>query len=175
MEHTDDTQRLFEQRALRNVRALVDKLEDGDRADARVGRVFASSVGLSFVFLAILAVCAALVIFFKALPAQSRLTPYLQDVSARIERAAAANYTDDLRDRSGQVRLTFAIRADGTVREVVLDQSSGSLALDLAADRFVRTAAPFPPFPRELSAETRVVYLTRTFEFTKRGVKPQLR
>jgi TonB family protein len=175
MDQADDTQRLLEQRALRNVRALVDKLEDGEREDARVGRVFASSLGLTFVFLAILVVCAALAIFFKALPGKSRLTPYLQDVSARIERAAVANYTEDLKDRSGQVRLTFAIRADGTVKEVLLDQGSGSLALDLAADRFVRSAAPFPPFPRELAADTRVVYLTRTFEFTKRGVKPELR
>ena len=52
-------------------------------------------------------------------------------------------------DGSGQrtLRMLVSLRKDGTIKEVMILQSSGSTVLDDAAIRIVRMAAPFAPFP----------------------------
>ncbi|HEX3058892.1 MAG TPA: energy transducer TonB, partial [Usitatibacter sp.] len=38
---------------------------------------------------------------------------------------------------------------------------------DDAARRIVRMAAPFEPFPPEIRADTDILYITRTYNFTR--------
>lgn len=44
--------------------------------------------------------------------------------------------------------VTFTIRADGSVTDVQLSQSSGVSSLDFAAQRAILSAAPFAPLPK---------------------------
>jgi hypothetical protein len=58
-EHLDDSQRTLEQRALRNVRGLLDKLETEDRdRDAANRRAIAAVAAVGVAIVAILATCA---------------------------------------------------------------------------------------------------------------------
>jgi len=57
------------------------------------------------------------------------------------------------------------IKSDGSVGEVVIDRSSGHKILDDAAQRIVRMAAPYPPFPPEIRQEVDELYITRLWTF----------
>lgn len=50
---SEDAQRELERRALRNVRGLVDKLEDGDRIDKRVERRMLAGIVIVAVLVAV--------------------------------------------------------------------------------------------------------------------------
>jgi len=52
---------------------------------------------------------------------------------------------------SGIVRVVFSLGRDGRVLSVSLAQGSGKSVLDQAALAIVRGAAPFPPFPSEIT------------------------
>ena len=88
----------------------------------------------------------------------------------RIERIGNLNYPDAARRRHlhGNVVLSVTISADGQVRDVSVNTSSGYRVLDDAAARIVHLAAPFPPIPREQDAQghriTELV-ITRTWQF----------
>ncbi|TAN06190.1 MAG: energy transducer TonB [Rhodanobacteraceae bacterium] len=88
----------------------------------------------------------------------------------RIERIGNLNYPDAARRRHlhGNVVLSVTIGADGHVRGVTINTSSGYRVLDDAAIRIVHLAAPFPPIPREKDADghriTELV-ITRTWQF----------
>ncbi|MGH8147384.1 MAG: energy transducer TonB [Rhodanobacteraceae bacterium] len=92
----------------------------------------------------------------------------------RIERVGNLNYPDAARRRHlhGDLVLTVAIGADGHVRQVTINHSSGYRVLDEAATRIVHLAAPFPPIPREKDASghriTELV-MTRTWQFLPGG------
>ena len=185
MDHPEDAQRQLEQRALRNVRALIDKLEGDERAKVGVGRVFASSIGLSVALLAIFFAVAGLLVMFKparvnpkqplAVTQDQRfaIDPYVNQAVLKIERAAAANYSATLKELEGQVRLSIAIRSDGS-QDTIVTKSSGNPILDAAAEQFVAIAAPFPSFPKQGFANLNSVYITRTVTFVKGGVRPEL-
>lgn len=88
----------------------------------------------------------------------------------RIERIGNLNYPDAARRRGlhGNVVLSVTIGADGHVRGVVINTSSGHRVLDDAAVRIVHLAAPFPPIPDERdSSGHRITELviTRTWQF----------
>ncbi|MFN3565558.1 MAG: energy transducer TonB, partial [Burkholderiaceae bacterium] len=66
----------------------------------------------------------------------------------------------------GTLRMTVAIRKDGTVAEATIEESSGAPVLDRAARRIVKLAAPYPPFPPEIARDTDILEITRTWIFT---------
>ena len=77
----------------------------------------------------------------------------------------------------GALRMTVAIRKDGSVADAMIDQSSGSQILDRAARRIVQMAGPYPPFPPEIARDTDILEITRTWIFTNdqlatRSAKP---
>ncbi len=51
---------------------------------------------------------------------------------------------------AGNPVLEVAIRADGTISDVVIRRSSGSKELDHAAIQILNRASPFNPFPTDL-------------------------
>ena len=88
----------------------------------------------------------------------------------RIERIGNLNYPDAARRRHlhGDVVLSVTLGADGQVRGVAINTSSGYRVLDDAAIRIVHLAAPFPPIPADKDADghriTELV-ITRTWQF----------
>ena len=82
-----------------------------------------------------------------------RFARYVEDWRARVERIGNENYPNDARGRFyGALRMTVAIRKDGSVADAMIDQSSGSQILDRAARRIVQWPVPTHLFHRRLRA-----------------------
>jgi protein TonB len=91
----------------------------------------------------------------------------VEDWRARVEKIGNENYPDEARGKVyGSLRMTVAVRKDGSVADAAIDKSSGSPVLDRAARRIVNMAGPFPPFPPEVARDTDVLEITRTWVFT---------
>lgn len=104
---------------------------------------------------------------FMPSASEYRYARYVEDWRARVEKIGNQNYPDDARGRYyGALRMTVAIRKDGSVADTLVDQSSGSAVLDRAARRIVQLAAPYPPFPPEIARDTDILEITRTWIFT---------
>lgn len=106
--------------------------------------------------------------FVTARTRRSAAAEYMHGWVKSVERIGNTNYPEALRREglSGSLVVVVAVRADGTLSEVNVRASSGRQLLDEAAERIVRLAAPFEPFPESLREQTDVLYITRTWEFT---------
>lgn len=86
----------------------------------------------------------------------------------RVEKVGNANYPEELKGQIyGKLRLTAYIKADGTLDDVEIDRSSGSVVLDRAAVRILRSSAPFAPFSSDMRQKIDVLAITRTWVFTR--------
>jgi TonB family protein len=91
---------------------------------------------------------------------------YENDWRAKVEQVGTRLYDAEPAGKpAGNLRLTVALHADGSVRSTQLDRSSGSEVLDDLALRTVKEASPFPPFPAELPARYDGMPITRTWSF----------
>lgn len=97
---------------------------------------------------------------------------YVQNWADRITRLGNLNYPEEARRRNlhGSLRLLVAIKADGSVREISVLESSGHKILDDAAVQTIRLAAPFAPFPENMSASIDQLEIIRTWVFQSRGL-----
>jgi protein TonB len=96
-----------------------------------------------------------------------RYARYFEDWRARVEKIGNENYPPEARGRYyGSLRMTVAIRKDGSVVDTILEKSSGSPVLDRAARRIVMQAAPYSPFPPDIAKDTDILEITRTWIFT---------
>jgi len=95
---------------------------------------------------------------------------YMRDWVRKVERVGNANYPEQARIKnlSGTLVMTVAIRRDGSVEDIVLTTPSNIVVLDQAAIKFVRLAQPFAPIPKT-SENIDVLYITRTFKFYGNG------
>ena len=100
---------------------------------------------------------------------ESRFAYYLQGWSRKIETVGNLNYPAQARVHKiyGSLRLMVAVKADGSVSETRILESSGHRVLDQAALRIVQLAAPFAPFPPEIRKDTDVLEIIRTWQFEK--------
>jgi protein TonB len=92
---------------------------------------------------------------------------YLLDWRQRLE-AVGNKYYPEASVRYGiygDLRLLVIIRQDGSLENIRVLSSSGYAVLDEAAIKIVRMAAPFAPFPPELSATTDKLEIIRTWQF----------
>ncbi len=104
---------------------------------------------------------------FMPSASEYRYARYVEDWRARVEKIGNDHYPDEVRGKVyGTLRMTVAVRKDGSVAEAVVEKSSGSPVLDRAARRIVNMAAPYPPFPPEIARDTDVLEITRTWIFT---------
>jgi protein TonB len=101
--------------------------------------------------------------------AEFRFARYVEDWRLRVEQVGNQNYPQEAREKQiyGNLILTVGIRADGTVESVEIDKSSGRRLLDTAAMRTIKLAAPFAPFPPDIRVDTDILYITRTWSFTR--------
>lgn len=95
---------------------------------------------------------------------QSSDAAYLDAWRTKIEIIANQNYpTLDIQNLWGELRLMVAVNKNGTIHRIKLLESSGHPKLDAAALKIVRMAAPFDPFPPEMSQNTDILQIIRTW------------
>lgn len=97
------------------------------------------------------------------------LARYLEDWRMKVEKVGNLNYPEEAKRQKlyGTLMLTVEINADGSVRSIELNRSSGSKILDDAALRIVKLAAPYAPFSEDIRRNYDVVSITRTWAFTR--------
>ena len=104
---------------------------------------------------------------FMPSTSEYRYARYVEDWRARVEKIGNEHYPDEARGKVyGALRMTVAIRKDGSLAEAIIENPSGSPVLDRAARRIIKLAAPFPPFPPEIARDTDILEITRTWMFT---------
>jgi protein TonB len=109
--------------------------------------------------------------FIGARTKEYRFARYLEDWRLKIERIGNLNYPEEARRKKlyGSLQLTVGVRADGSLESIGIDRSSGTQVLDDAAIQIVRLAARngFPPFPPDISRDTDILHITRTWVFSR--------
>jgi protein TonB len=107
--------------------------------------------------------------FVGARAAEYRFAAYVDNWRLKIERVGNLNYPEEARQKRlyGALQLTVGIKPDGEVESVEINRSSGKKVLDQAAIRIVRLAAPFDRFPDAIRRDTDILYITRTWTFTR--------
>ena len=106
--------------------------------------------------------------FIGARATEYRFALYEEGWRAKIERVGTLNYPAEARGKLyGNLRLTVTLRPDGTIDSVELDRSSGLKVLDEAAFRIVQMAAPFAAFSPDISRDTDLLVITRTWFFAQ--------
>jgi len=97
----------------------------------------------------------------------SGLAVYLDRWRRKVERVGTLNFPDVARrgQLSGTPVVEVTIDAKGRLANAVLRRSSGHPELDAAALRILRLAAPFDPFPRQLSAQHDELRISYEWQF----------
>jgi protein TonB len=107
--------------------------------------------------------------FVGARAEEYRFARYVEDWRLKVERVGNLNYPEAARQLKlyGNLLITVAIRADGSVETVEINRSSGQRVLDAAAVKIVEMAAPYAAFPPDIRRDTDILHITRTWTFTK--------
>lgn len=92
---------------------------------------------------------------------------YLNMWRQKVERIGNANYPPG--HLYGDLRLLVVINWDGRLKDIRILESSGHEALDRAALRIVRIAAPFQDFPVEMRKKYDTLEIIRTWKFSRTG------
>ena len=106
--------------------------------------------------------------FVGARAEEYRFARYVEDWRLKVESIGNRNYPETARAQKlyGSLLLTVGIRANGSVETVSVDRTSGQKILDLAAVRIVEMGGPYAPFPPNISRDTDILYITRTWSFS---------
>lgn len=83
--------------------------------------------------------------------AESENSPYLRGIRKRIEKNWIYPQESFEEREEGAVTIVFSISPSGQLLSRRINQSSGSKRLDEESLMVIRRAAPFPPFPRDMS------------------------
>jgi protein TonB len=105
--------------------------------------------------------------FISASTKAYKYASYMEAWRAKVERVGNLNYPEQARKNklSGNLILDVALNPDGSISEITIRRSSGHKVLDDAAIRIVELASPFSPFPDNISKETDILHITRTWQF----------
>jgi len=108
--------------------------------------------------------------FIGARAKEFRFASYVDQWRQKIERVGTLHFPQEAKIRKlygYNLQLTVAIRADGSVERIDINRSSQYKVLDDAAKQIVMMAAPFSKFPDEISKDTDIIEITRTWTFTQ--------
>ena len=109
--------------------------------------------------------------FIGARTKEYRFARYVEDWRVKVERIGNLNYPEAAKkDRLyGSLQLTVGIMANGKLESIEINRSSGNKILDEAAINIVKLAGQngFAPFPPEISRDTDILHITRTWMFTR--------
>jgi periplasmic protein TonB len=105
---------------------------------------------------------------------ESDVAVYLDSWRRKIERVGTMNFPDVARREklSGTPVIEVTIGSDGKLLDTVVRRSSGHVEIDEAAMRILKLAAPFDPFPGELTAkhdQIRIAYEWQFLEGASQG------
>ena len=185
----DDVQRALEQKALRNVRALVDKMQAEESSRTSAGRqLLLAGIGLVVglfvvgpVYLYSRPGVEKLMAPTIAKPPEgmfrsryvisgepTRYDAYLNQFLLQVEDYANTHYPGSIRGLYGKVELSVTLRASGEVDHVEVTRSSGNDLLDSTAAEFIRSAGPYEHFSTYSLSGVDVLTITRTFAFSRR-------
>ena len=92
---------------------------------------------------------------------------YLELWRARVERIGTANYPGN--GVAGELHMQVVIQDDGTLLDARIIEPSGVAAVDAAALRIVRLAAPFAEFPVDMRKSYDQLEINRTWRFSRTG------
>jgi len=106
--------------------------------------------------------------FIGARTQEYRFAQYIEDWRIKVERIGNLNYPEQARRQKifGKLQLSVSINKDGSVENVEVSRPSGHPLLDAAAVRIVRLAAPYAPLPPNITKDTDILTITRTWSFT---------
>src|SRR5574340_20026 len=106
--------------------------------------------------------------FIGARTQEYRFAQYIEDWRIKVERIGNLNYPEQARRQKlfGRLQLSVSILKDGGVESVEVNKSSGNRILDAAAVRIVKLAAPYAPLPANITTDTDILTITRTWTFT---------
>jgi protein TonB len=98
---------------------------------------------------------------------QSVLAEYLSGWRRRVERVGTLNYPAQFLGEIdlGRPTLEVVIGADGDLEDIVVRKSSGDQALDQAALKILRLAAPFEPLPEDIRKDYDVLRFAYEWDF----------
>ena len=94
---------------------------------------------------------------------------YLNAWRQKVERIGRANHPGG--NLQGQLRMLVVIRYDGVLLKARILQSSGHSALDEAALRIVRLAAPYAHFPVDMRKAYDQLEIARTWQFSRAAAR----
>lgn len=106
--------------------------------------------------------------FIGARTQEYRFAQYIEDWRIKVERIGNLNYPEEARRNRiyGKLQVSVSIRADGSLESVEVSRSSGQRILDAAAVRIVRLGAPYAPLPPDITRDTDILTIIRTWTFT---------
>lgn len=106
--------------------------------------------------------------FIGARTQEYRFAQYIEDWRIKVERIGNLNYPEEARRQQlyGKLQLSVSIRADGSLDSIEVSRSSGHRILDAAAMRIVKLAAPYSVLPPEITKDTDILTIVRTWTFT---------
>ncbi len=106
--------------------------------------------------------------FIGAHTQEYRFARYIEDWRVKVERIGNLNYPEQARKQQlyGKLQLSVSINADGSIENIEVSKSSGKRLLDAAAMRIVKLAAPYSPLPPNITKDTDILTITRTWTFT---------
>ena len=98
---------------------------------------------------------------------QSDVAEYLAKWKQKIERLGTLNFPAEALsgNPAGNPTLEVALRADGSLEEIIILRSSGHKEIDRAAMRILRLAAPFETFPQQLRTHYDVLRFVYEWQF----------
>jgi protein TonB len=107
--------------------------------------------------------------FVGARTQEFRFAQYVEDWRVKVERIGNLNYPEAARQQKlyGSLQLTVGINTDGSIESIEINRGSGKKILDAAAVKIVKMAGPYAAFPLDISRDTDILYITRTWIFTK--------
>lgn len=106
--------------------------------------------------------------FVSAKEREYRFAAYLETWSKEIEEIGTLNYPKEAKEQKlyGKLLMAVSIRGDGSIESIEIIKSSGYEILDNSAKHIVELGAPYAPFPPEISKDTDILTITRTWSFT---------
>jgi len=106
--------------------------------------------------------------FIGARTQEYRFAQYIEDWRIKVERIGNLNYPEEARRQQiyGKLQLSVSIRSDGSLESIEVSRSSGHRILDAAAMRIVKLAAPYSSLPPEITKDTDILTIVRTWTFT---------
>jgi TonB family protein len=89
----------------------------------------------------------------------------------KVEKIGAMNYPKEAAELGmfGSLKLTVSLNADGTIKNLFINESSGHQALDQAALNIVKLGEPYAKFPAEMHKNFDITNITRRWKFTEKN------